>query len=135
MSLEARCYAILSSAAGVVALVGSRVYLQQRLVGTPLPAVTYSVDQTQPVRVLAGGSGLSQAEVTITSTAETYASALAIADAVEAAFAGSHAAGSGIVIEASRLESRSPQDAGFDAGDETEPTRVESQFIVHYRSA
>lgn len=135
MNIEAACYSILSSAAGVAAIVGARVYLQQRLIGTALPAVTFEVRESRPMRVLAGESGLWSAQVVIVSTAEVYSDARTLAAAVRAAFQGAHAAAAGVVIVASRLDLEAPQEAGYDAGDETEPTRIEQEYVVHYRSA
>lgn len=132
MSIEAACYSILSGNGAIAAIVGGRVYLQQRLIGTQLPALTFEVPRNDPVRVLAGASGLMNADVVVTAVAETYAAARTLADTVRAQFEGAHTA-AGIVIEAARFTNEAPLEAVFDLGDENEPTRIEQTFAVHYR--
>ncbi len=61
--IESAVYQTLTSAAAIAAIVGSRVYLEQRLIGTTLPAVTFEVRSNAAVRMLAGARGLFSAEV------------------------------------------------------------------------
>lgn len=133
MSLESAIYSVLTNEAAISALVGSRIYLQQRLIGTELPAITYEVRGNDPIRTLAGASGLSAADVVVTSIAETYAASRSLADATRDAFEGSHSQ-AGLVLEV-RWSSEAPLEAVFDLGDENEPTRIEQTFTVHHRSA
>lgn len=132
MSIEAACYSVLSTNATLSAIHGGRVYLQQRLIGTVLPALTFEVPRNDPIRLLGGASGLMAADVVVTAVAETYAAARTLSDAVRAQFEGAHAA-AGMVIEAARFTNEAPLEAVFDLGDENEPTRIESTFSVHYR--
>ena len=132
--IESAVYQTLTSAAAIAAIVGSRVYLEQRLIGTTLPAVTFEVRSNAAVRMLAGASGLFSAEVVVTSTAETYAAARSLAEAVREAFEGSHIATSA-TLEAVRFDTETPEDSNFGDGDENEPTRIEQTYQVHYRSA
>jgi hypothetical protein len=130
MSIEAACYSILSTNAALAAIVSGRVYLQQRLIGTELPAITFEIQRNDPVRVLAGASGLVAAEVVVTSVAETYAAARALANTVRDEFEGTHtAAGVSLVV---RFTNEAPLEAVFDLGDENEPTRIEQTFLAHH---
>ena len=84
--IEAAVYSVLTSSGSIAAIVGTRVYLQQRLIGTTLPAVTFEIQSNAAVRALASASGLFHAEVVVTSVAETYAAARSLAETVRAAF-------------------------------------------------
>ena len=132
--IEAAVYSVLTSSGSIAAIVGTRVYLQQRLIGTTLPAVTFEIQSNAAVRALAGASGLFHAEVVVTSVAETYAAARSLAETVRAAFEGKHNT-SPAVIEAARFDTESPLESVFGDGDENEPTRIEQTYQVHYRSA
>lgn len=132
--IEAATYHALTSSAAIAAIVGTRVYLQQRLIGTTLPAITFEVQSTAAVRMLSGASGLFSAEVVVTSVAETYLAARALADTVRDEFEGSYTAPSA-VLESIRFDTESPLEAVFGDGDENEPTRIEQTYQVHYRSA
>lgn len=132
MSIEAACRSILSGNATIAAIVSGRVYLQQRLIGTQLPAITFEVPRNDPVRLLSGASGLMSAEVVVTSVADTYAAARSLADTVRGQFEGAHTAAS-MTLEAVRFTGEAPLEAVFDLGDENEPTRIEQTFTVHYR--
>jgi hypothetical protein len=132
MSIEAACYSILSLDATLLAAHGGRVYLQQRLIGTVLPALTFEVPRNDPVRVLGGASNLMNAEVVVTAVADTYSAARSLADAVRAEFEGAHAA-AGMTLESVRFTNEAPLEAVFDLGDENEPTRIEQTFSIHYR--
>lgn len=132
--IEAATYHALTSKAAIAAIAGTRVYLQQRLIGTTLPAVTFEVQSTAAVRTLAGASGLFSAEIVVTSIAETYLAARALADTVRDEFEGEYTAPTAI-LESIRFDTESPLEAVFGDGDENEPTRIEQTFQVHYRSA
>jgi len=134
MSIEAATYSILSSDQTIAAIVFGRVYLQQRLAGTALPAITFEVQRNDPVRLLGGASGLYSAEVVTTSIAETYAAARTLADTVRAQFEGSHTAAS-MTLSAVRLSAEAPLESVFDLGDENEPTRIEQTYLIHYSGA
>jgi hypothetical protein len=132
--IEAAVYSVLTSSGSIAAIVGTRVYLQQRLIGTTLPAVTFEIQSNAAVRMLSGASGLFSAEVVVTSVAETYAAARSLAETVRAAFEGSYTAPSA-VLESIRFDTESPLESVFGDGDENEPTRIEQIYQVHYRSA
>jgi len=116
----------------IAAAIGSRCYLQQRQQGSALPAITFEVTRIEPFRTLAGDSGLYQAEVTISSVAETYLGARAVADLVRnnaEAFSGPvH----GVNLLAVRFVDEAPLEAGLYEGEENEPTAIEQNYTVHF---
>lgn len=132
MSIEASCRTLLSTAGAITAIVSTRVYNQQRLQGTALPALTFEVRQNDPVRVMSGPSGLYDAEVVVSSIAESYAAARTLADAVRGYFNGAFTT-STLSIQAVRLDGEAPLDSGLDDGEETAPTTIEQTYRIHYR--
>jgi hypothetical protein len=127
--------AIRTKLVGVTAIanaIGSRCYLQQRQQGSALPAITFEVTRSEPFRTLSGDSGLYSADVTISSVADTYLGARAVADLVrnnaEAFFGTVH----GVNLLAVRFVDEAPLEAGLYEGEENEPTAIEQNYTVHF---
>ena len=93
MSIEAGLFAHLSAAAGVTALVGTRIYPNfQAAADTAKPYVTMQRVGQTPVNDLDGEDALQNPRVQIDCWGTTALSARAVADAVRAALVGQHAA-------------------------------------------
>jgi hypothetical protein len=132
--IEKAIRAELVGVTAIAAAIGSRCYLQQRQQGSALPAITFEVTRIEPFRTLAGDSGLYQAEVTISSVAETYLGARAVADLVRnnaEAFASSGTV-HGVHLLAVRFVDEAPLEAGLYEGEENEPTAIEQNYTVHF---
>ena len=106
---------ILTDNAAVSAVVSSRIYALSVTQGESLPAITYQLDTTEPVAVLAGHAGMTNNEFEIRCIAESYATVKDLAEKVRLALDGY----SGTVSV-----------TGTDAGDS-----VEVNWINHDRSA
>lgn len=133
--IEQAVYYAMTNTAAISSQVGSRVYLQQRLAGTSLPAIVFEVRSIAAVRMLSGASGLFSAEVGITSVADTYLGARTVADAVRGAFDATTHTTATAILESVRFDGETPQESLLADGEENEPTRIEQVFQVHYRSA
>ena len=116
----------------VASEIGNRCYLQQRQQGSALPALTFEVNSLEPFRTLSGSSGLFNAEVTISSIAETYLGARAVADAVRANAETFNGASHGVNLLAVRFVDETPQEAGLLEGEENEPAVIEQTYTVHF---
>ena len=87
-SIEQGVRSILVADSGVTALISTRVFPWLRQQGTPLPAVVYTLDNTEPQQSLGGYDGLTRASLTVNSIAERYGDAKALASAVLSALNG-----------------------------------------------
>lgn len=132
MSLEAATFSILAASAAVDAIAGDRISPHQRLQSTTLPAVTYRVEQIEPVRELAGTAGLYRGNLTVSAIAETYAAAKDLGNAVRNAVSAATGSHGGITIRAARHSLEVSVEAGIGEGEEDLPYQIDHQFIVHY---
>jgi hypothetical protein len=83
MSIELSLVAHLKGYADLVALVGERIYPQQRTVGDKLPCLTYFLAASKPLRAMdATGGGLVKAEIEIRCWAPTHRYARQMAEAI-----------------------------------------------------
>lgn len=98
MSVESDFRALLANAAGVTALVGTRIALNSVPQGSPLPLIVYSVAH-DPTLGLDGTVLADQCTLAVQCWAATAESAGAVADAVAAAVDGASAA-SGAAVTA-----------------------------------
>jgi len=88
MSVEDDLYTTLTGAAGVAALVGSKVYPGVIPQNTALPAVVYTMFYGGRVATLAGDTGGRNPQFQVDSWATTYEGAKALNEAVHTALAG-----------------------------------------------
>lgn len=89
MSAETELYATLSAAAGVTALVATRIYPDIVPQDADLPAIAYQRTATEFLNTLHGGAPLGHtATLEITCVAESRPGANAVANAVVTALAG-----------------------------------------------
>ncbi|HRJ40833.1 MAG TPA: DUF3168 domain-containing protein [Caldilineaceae bacterium] len=88
MSIEAALWAELTGDAGVSALISTRLYPEHLPQSPTYPAATYRRISTLPVYCRANNGRFQQVRIQIDCYAETYASALALADAITAAMEG-----------------------------------------------
>lgn len=130
--IEKALRAELAGTPAVSSLVSSRIYLQQRLQGSTLPAITFDVQRVEAIRTFAGASNLISAEVSVVAIADTYLAARDIADAVRGSLGGWTGASYGVNVLATRWVDESPQESGLLDGDENEPTQIEQQWVVHF---
>lgn len=112
LSIEQALYKELVATAGVVALVGTRVYPVQAPQGTSLPYVTYEVLRAHPIQEHSGSGGLNGLRISYLCHAPTYAGAKGIAAAIRAAFEGRSGTVQGVSIGHLLLDVEA--DAGFD---------------------
>ena len=87
-SLEQGIRSILIADADVSALVVARVYPWMRQQGTVFPAIVYELDGTEPEQDLDGYGGMTRAELSVSSIAETYGGAKTLAGHVRDALNG-----------------------------------------------
>ena len=87
-SLEQGIRSILIADADVSALVVARVYPWMRQQGTVFPAIVYELDGTEPEQDLDGYGGMTRAELSVSSIAETYGGAKPLAGHVRDALNG-----------------------------------------------
>ena len=85
MSVETTLYATLSSAAGVTALVSTRIYPDVMPEGVAFPAVVFSRSGTDPINGISGAKFGATVEMAVATWGKTRTSADAVADAIEAA--------------------------------------------------
>lgn len=85
MSAETELYALLSSAAGLTALVGTRIYPDAIPEDAVLPAVVYARTSTEPVLSVSGQKFAETARLSVSAWAKTRTAAAAAADQIEAA--------------------------------------------------
>jgi len=89
MSAETDLYAVLTGAAGVVALVGNRIYPDVVAEEAALPAIAYQRSATEFLNTIHGTAPLGEtASIEITCVATTRPGANAVANAVVASLAG-----------------------------------------------
>lgn len=132
MSIEAATFSILAASAAVDAIAANRISPHQRLQSTALPAVTYRVEQVEPVRELAGTAGLFSARLTVSAIAETYASAKSLGNAVRNAVSAATGSHGGINVKSARHSLEVAVEAGIGEGEEDLPYQIDHQFVVHY---
>jgi len=87
MSIQSDLYAHISSDAGLTALVSDRVYPVKAPQEPSYPLVSYSMISGQPQNTLDGTGSLNNSLFQFDVYADTYAEALSVADALEAAMA------------------------------------------------
>lgn len=85
MSAETELYAVLSGAAGLTALVGTRIYPDAIPEDATLPAVVYARAGTEPVLSVSGQKFAETARLTVSAWAKTRTAAAAAGDQIEAA--------------------------------------------------
>lgn len=85
MSAETVLKATLDGAAGVTALVGTRIYPDIRPQDDALPAIVYTRDSTEYTMTIHSTIALERAQLSIACLAATRAGAEALADAARAA--------------------------------------------------
>jgi len=112
-----------------------RASYAQRLQGTELPAVVYTVSSIEPVRSLGGYAGLRSATITTTSIGDSYAEARTTADAARAALAGTTGTVSGVVISHITHDGDQPDELSLGEGEEDLPASIGSSFICHFKEA
>ena len=88
MSIESELYDTLSGAAGVTALVSTRIYPNLVPENTANPCIDYSLISGTRFHTLMGQNDMRRGVVQISCHADTYAGAKAVADAVIAALQG-----------------------------------------------
>ena len=88
MSIETDLYATLSGAAGVTALVSTRIFMQVVPENTALPAIAFFVVSGDRSDTLAGVGDGKRKRIQISCYANTLTQAKAVADAVETALQG-----------------------------------------------
>lgn len=112
-----------------------RASYAQRLQGTELPAVVYTVSSIEPVRSLGGYAGLRSATISTTSIGETYAEARTTADAARAALAGTTGEIDGVDIAHITHDGDQPDELSLGEGEEDLPASIASSFICHFKEA
>ena len=85
MSAETELYAVLAAAAGLTALVSTRIYPDAIPEDAALPAVVYSRIGTEPVVSVSGSYFGETAQIDITAWAATRTAAAAVGDQIKAA--------------------------------------------------
>lgn len=85
MTAEQTLYSVLSSAAGVTALVGTRIYPDVAPQTASLPCVAFVREATEFITVIHGQVVGQVANIAIVAMADTRASSDAVADAIVAA--------------------------------------------------
>jgi hypothetical protein len=85
MSAETVLKATLDGAAGVTALVSTRIYPDARPQDDALPAIVYTRDGTEFVPTIHGTIALTRAQLSVLAFGATRAAAEAVADAAQAA--------------------------------------------------
>lgn len=88
MTVESDFYTLLSGNAGVIAVVGARIYPDSLPEKCAYPAVVFSRTRTETLRTLAGVSVGADVDLTVQCWAETRTAADAAALAVAAALSG-----------------------------------------------
>ncbi len=119
----------LQATAGVVALVGTRIYPQAAPQGTTADYVTYELVSGNPIQDHGGSGGLHRARISFLCHAATYANAKALAEAILAALDGRRGTIQGVAVGA--ILSEMEADAGFD--DETRMHVVAVDFRALYQ--
>lgn len=127
MSIESAVYARLAASPAI----GATVALGQRLQGSALPAVTFVVEQIDPIRQLSGTAGLYSSRLRCSCWAATYAAARTLADAVIVRMSGWTQAGPPAVV-ASRHASGEPSDMLSGEGEEDLPVQIDESFVIHH---
>lgn len=135
--IEQAIYTLLAADAAVGAIAADRISPHQRLQGTALPAITYTVQELEAFRHLGGSSNLKAAQIECTSIADTYAVARELSEAVitEMASASGLVGSTGVTVIASRFLNETPVDTGIGEGEEDLPFEVQSAFTIHYTEA
>mgnify|MGYP000949950111 CR=1 FL=1 len=93
MSAETELYAVLAAAAGLTALVSTRIYPDAIPEDSALPAVVYSRASTDPVLSVSGQKFAETARFQITAWDKTRTSSAAVADQVRGHLRQPHAQG------------------------------------------
>lgn len=99
MMVEKAVYALLSGAAGLVALVSARIYPVIVSQGEPLPAVIYLVVSKQSEHCMGLDSNLTRARVQVTAFASTQTSARSVADAIKSAMSRKRGTYGGVSVD------------------------------------
>lgn len=127
MSIEAAIYNRLSTGS-----IGASVAVGQRLQGSALPAVTFFVEEIEPVRSLDGTAGLYTSRVRCTAVASTYASARTVANAVVSRLSGWTGTVGATAVVASRHFRGEPDDLVAGDGEEDLPAQIDEVFVIHH---
>jgi hypothetical protein len=86
--IEYALHTLISGNAGVAALVGTRVYMEQAVQGVAFPFIVISPSGGDHLQSMAGSSGLETLNVNITATARRYDTARNVIEAVRLAIQG-----------------------------------------------
>lgn len=89
MSAESDLYSLLTNAAGVTALVGSRIHLDERPQNEAVPSIAYRRAGTQPINTIHGTTVAQIVTMAIACISDERPEAEAVADAVQTAIAAS----------------------------------------------
>lgn len=108
MSIEDALYSKLAGAAGVAALVGTRIYPAPLPEGAALPALTYQVISSPRNVMFGGDDGWRDPRVQITAWASTQKGAEALAVAVEGAIVGWSGTSGSLTIQYAYVDDEAP---------------------------
>jgi hypothetical protein len=89
MVFQADLYTYLHANAGLTALIGARLYPNDAPPDVPVPFVVYYEFATPREQLMSCAIGVSKPRIQYSTYADTYADALAVTDALRAAFAAS----------------------------------------------
>jgi len=89
MGFQADLYAALSGNAGLTALIGTRLYPNEAPQDPTLPYIVYYEFATPREQLMSNAIGVSKPRIQYSIYAESYTSALAVADALRPALLGS----------------------------------------------
>jgi len=107
-------YDILSDAAGVTALVSTRIYPDIATQGAVYPFVVYSVENTLPSDTKDGVSGLDVVQLAVMIYANTYTSAQDIAGAVRTALDRTSGTFAGVEVQSIKFDGQSSASMNLD---------------------
>lgn len=134
-SIEEGVRSILLANSGVTDLISTRVFPWLRQQGTSLPAVVYTLDNTEPQQSLGGYDGLTRASLTINSIADRYGDAKSLASAVRTAlngYTGTPTNGHPIKSLVHDNDTGIVEDSAI--GNDRGVSIIESEYIIWYSS-
>lgn len=127
-TLETALTAELLATAGVTAVVGTRIWWQVAVQATTSPYIVLDAVSKRPVHDMGGLTGLTQARVSASCYAPTYADAKAAAAAVAAALDRRRGTIQGVTFGAILVESE--EDAGWDDATKMHVVAVDLRVLV-----
>lgn len=114
MSAGKAIYGILSTAAGVTALVSTRIYPDMATQKAAYPFLVYAVTNTQPSDTKDGVSGLDVVEFALMVYANSYASANDIAEAARTALDRTTGTHNGVSVQSIRFQDQRSAEIDLD---------------------